>query len=136
MRGGLLSDHVATVRRYLERLGSGATGAALAEFFTGDARQIELPNKLNPRGGESDLPTLLARSVQGKQLLARQSYDVISAVAEGDRVAVEARWEAELAVSLGTLAAGASMKAHFAMFFEFRGDRIAVQRNYDCFEPW
>ena len=35
-----------------------------------------------------------------------------------------------------TESTGASMKAHFAMFFEFREGRIALQRNYDCFEPW
>jgi hypothetical protein len=39
-------------------------------------------------------------------------------------------------VPLGTLAAGAAMTAHFAMFFELSEGRIALQRNYDCFEPW
>jgi hypothetical protein len=28
------------------------------------------------------------------------------------------------------------MRAHFAMFMEFEGDRIRAQRNYDCFEPF
>jgi ketosteroid isomerase-like protein len=37
---------------------------------------------------------------------------------------------------LGTLAEGAEMKAHFAMFFEFREGKIRLQRNYDCFEAW
>jgi hypothetical protein len=41
-----------------------------------------------------------------------------------------------LAVPLGELAAGASMRAHFAMFFELEDGRIRRQRNYDCFEPW
>jgi hypothetical protein len=41
-----------------------------------------------------------------------------------------------LLVPLATLQAGATMNAHFAMFFEFENGRIRVQRNYDCFEPW
>jgi len=49
---------------------------------------------------------------------------------------VEARWTGVLAVTVGTLAAGVEMKASFAMFFRFRDGRIAMQRNYDCFEAW
>jgi ketosteroid isomerase-like protein len=108
----------------------------LAHYFTPDAVQIELPNQLNPKGGQSDLPTLLKRAEQGKKLLARQSYEIVSEMAQGPLVAVEARWSATLAVPLGSLPAGASMAAHFAMFFEFRDGRIASQKNYDCFEPW
>ena len=125
-----------TIRAYLAALGSGETGDSLARFFTGDAIQVELPNRLNPIGGRSDLATLLARSVQGRALLQRQSYEVLSAVVQGDRVAVEADWTGVLAVPLATLVPGDSMRAHFAMFFEFAEGRIRVQRNYDCFEPW
>jgi ketosteroid isomerase-like protein len=52
---------------------------------------------------------------------------------QGDR---EARWEAELAVPVCSLTAGDIMRAHFAMFFEFRDGRIWRQRNYDCFEAF
>jgi ketosteroid isomerase-like protein len=130
------SANLATVRSYLVALESGAVGEALARFFTEGAMQIELPNKLNPNGGQSDLPTLLRRAEQGQKLLQRQSYDVLSEMARGPRVAVEALWSAVLAVPLGTLPAGATMRAHFAMFFELADGRISSQRNYDCFEPW
>jgi ketosteroid isomerase-like protein len=128
--------NASTVREYLGALESGVSGQALARFFTSDARQVELPNRLNPGGGESDLATLLRRSEQGRQLLSEQRFEVTSEVAQGDRVAVEAKWTGTLAVPLGTLQSGTVMKAHFAMFFEFRDGRIRVQRNYDCFEPW
>jgi ketosteroid isomerase-like protein len=130
------TSNLATVRAYLDALASGAAGNALARFFTADALQIELPNKLNPQGGRSDLPTLLARAEQGRKLMQRQSYEIRSELAHGERVAIEARWSGVLAVPLGTLAAGATLSAHFAMFFELVDGRIAVQRNYDCFEPW
>lgn len=132
----LESANLATIRSYLKALEAGAVGEDLARFFTSDAVQIELPNKINPAGGQSDLPALLQRAEQGQKLLLRQSYEVRSEVAQDERVAVEAIWTGVLALPFGSLAAGASMRAHFAMFFELRTGRINLQRNYDCFEPW
>jgi hypothetical protein len=45
-------------------------------------------------------------------------------------------WTGTLAITLGSLAAGHDMRARFAVFLQYRGDKIACQRNYDCFEPW
>jgi ketosteroid isomerase-like protein len=124
------------IRDYLKALGEGTAGEELARFFTPDAVQIEYPNKLNANGGRSDLQTILVRSEQGKKLLSQQSYEIQSETAEGSRVAIEAVWTGTLAVPLGTLSAGSSMRAQFSMHFEMRDGRIAVQRNYDCFDPW
>jgi ketosteroid isomerase-like protein len=128
--------NIETIKAYLSALASGAVGERLAEFFTSDALQIELPNRLNHNGGQSDLETLLQRAEQGQRLLHTQTYDLRSFVARDDRVAVEVTWTGTLAVPLGTLSAGSTMKAHFAMFFELVSGRIRRQRNYDCFEPW
>ena len=98
--------------------------------------QIELPNALNRYGQESDLEHLLHRSQQGSKLLKRQQYQILSVIAHDDNVAVEARWTGVLAIAMGTMAAGTELRASFAMFFQLRGDRIAMQRNYDCFDPW
>jgi ketosteroid isomerase-like protein len=130
------SSNLATIRSYLAALESGAVGNELARFFTEDALQVELPNRLNPNGAQSDLPTMLERAARGQHLLQRQTYAVRSEIADGSRVAVEAYWSGALAVPLGSLPAGAVMTAHFAMFFELRDGRIASQRNYDCFETW
>jgi len=69
-------------------------------------------------------------------MLASQRYDVVSLITQGERVAVEALWEGVLAIPTGAQKAGDVMRAHFAMFFQFRDGQIAVQRNYDCFEPF
>ena len=130
------NNNILLVREYLQALADGEAGESLGRFFTEDAIQIELPNKLNPAGGRSDLATMKKRSEEGQHILKQQSYTVKSAVADGDQVAVEAEWVGVLAIPLGSLPVGYEMKAHFAMFFEFRNGRIAVQRNYDCFEPW
>ena len=130
------SKNEATIRNYLQALADGATGERLAAFFAADALQIELPNRLNPNGGRSDLATLLKRAEQGQAILRSQRYEVRTIMADGDRLAVEADWSAELAVAVGTLVAGSTMRAHFAMFFEMADGLIRQQRNYDCFEPW
>ena len=130
------NDVVEFIRGYLQDLAAGATGERLAAYFTPDALQIELPNRLNPNGGKSDLPTLLVRAEQGQKVLRSQSYDVTSVVATGNQIAVEALWVGVLAIPLGSLKAGAEMKAHFAMFFELENGKIHRQRNYDCFQPW
>lgn len=129
-------SNVQLVRDYLVAIQRGEVGDALARFFTADAMQIELPNRLNPAGQKSDLPTLLARSIQGQRVLSAQRFDIESVIAQGDRVAVEAHWVGVLAIPFGTLKVGSEMRAHFAMFFECRDGRIYIQRNYDCFEPW
>ena len=127
--------NLAVVRSYLAAIESGATGDMLARFFTPDAIQVEYPNRLNPRGGESDLATILRRAEQGKRVLNSQHFEVRSETAQESKVAIEAAWSGELAVALGSLSVGATMRANFAMFFEFRDGRIRLQRNYDCFEP-
>jgi len=124
------------IRTYLNALQNGEAGDALRRFFTDDVRQVEMPNRLNSRGQESNLEHILQRSQQGLKVLERQQYEIVSEIGQGDRVAVEARWTGVLAIALGTLAAGTEMKASSAIFFHFRDGRIALQRNYDCFDPW
>ena len=128
--------NLALIREYLKALEATATGDALARFFAPDAIQIELPNRLNPNGGRSDLATLLSRAELVPKLLRSQKYEVVSELAAGASVAVEASWSAVLATAFGAVPAGTEMKAHFAMFFEIESGRIKSQRNYDCFEPW
>jgi len=35
-----------------------------------------------------------------------------------------------------SLPAGGTMRAHVAIFLEFRNGKIVAQRHYDCYEPW
>jgi ketosteroid isomerase-like protein len=128
--------NIQLVRDYLGAVESNATGDALARFYTEDALQIELPNRLNPSGGHSDLANLLKRAAEVPAILESQEYEIHSVIAQGDRVAVEATWTAVLAVPIASLPAGGTMMAHFAIFFELRDGKIHRQRNYDCFEPW
>ncbi|HRC87298.1 MAG TPA: nuclear transport factor 2 family protein [Thermoanaerobaculia bacterium] len=129
------TSNLATIREYLEALETGVAGEELARFFCPEAQQIELPSRLNPQGGSSDLSAILNRAEQGRQLLRSQRFELRSAVAQADRVAIEAVWTGILAVPFGSLAAGDTLRAHLAIFFELIDGKIRLQRNYDCFEP-
>jgi ketosteroid isomerase-like protein len=129
------AENLATIRAYFAAVEAGGVGD-VSRFYAEDVVQIELPNRLNPNGAQSDLATLKKRAEQVPHLLRGQRYEVISEMAQGSRVVVEAIWTGVLAVPFGTLEPGSTMKAHFAMFFELRDGRIVFQRNYDCFEPW
>jgi ketosteroid isomerase-like protein len=123
-------------REYLAALERGESGEQLRRFFTPDFVQQEFPNALNPKGQRSDLASALERSEEGKMLLQSQRYDVHSAIESGESVVLEVGWSCILAISVASLPAGGEMRAHFAVFFDFRDGKIARQRNYDCFEPW
>jgi ketosteroid isomerase-like protein len=128
-------DALAIARRYLAAIERGAIGDELAAFYTPDVVQEELPNRLVPDGTRRDLAAILAGAERGHALMAAQRFEILSEMASGDRVALEARWTGTLAVALGSLAAGSQMTADIAIFLELRGDRIAGQRNYDCYRP-
>jgi ketosteroid isomerase-like protein len=123
-------------KSYLAALEAGATGDALAAFFTDDVVQEEFPNRLLPGGARRDLAALLQGAESGQKVMRAQRFELLGAVECGDAVALEVQWTGTLAIPLGSLAAGGRMRARFAVFLEFRGDKIARQRNYDCFDAW
>lgn len=121
------------VRAYLKAIEDG--GDSLA-FFTGDAVQEEFPNALVPGGARRTIADLREANARGRNVLTSETYEIVTLVETGDVVACEVLWRGVLAVSLKSLKPGDAMKARFAVFFEFQGDRIRRQRNYDCFEPF
>jgi ketosteroid isomerase-like protein len=123
-------------RQYLAAIERGATGDELAHYFTPDVVVEELPNRVVPDGKRRKLAGILDGAERGKKILTAQRYEIRSAVATGDRVILEVLWVGTLAIPFGTIPAGGEMRAHSAMFLEFRDGKIVAQRNYDCFEPW
>src|SRR5689334_5643651 len=121
---------------YLRAIEQGATGPALAEFFTSDVCQREYPNRLVPSGVTRDLDGLLASGEKGQKVIRDQRYEVRTSLAQGDQVALEIDWSGTLQVPLGSLEAGARLRAAFAVFITFRDGRICAQHNYDCFDPF
>jgi ketosteroid isomerase-like protein len=110
-------------------------GSSLA-YYAPDVVQRELPNALVRAGATRGLAELRAAMERGRGAVSSERYEVLAAVEQGDTVALEAAWSATLAVPLGKLAAGDTMRAHLAMFLTWRDGKIVAQRNYDCFEPF
>lgn len=129
-------DILTIAKNYLKALKQGKTGKELAIFFHEDAVQVEMPNQLNPSGVTCNLTTLLERAEQGRKLLKGQEYNIRNALVQDNTVVFELDWGGILNVHVGTLNAGQTMKAHFAMFIDFKDGKIIHQRNYNCFEPF
>ena len=126
-------DLESIVRAYLSAIERGDR-AALVALFHPAAEQIELPNRLKPKG-DHRTPEAMARDFErGKTILRRQSYEIVAIVRQDSTVVARVRWQGELAIPLGSLNAGDAMTAHSAIFFEFEGGLIRRQFNYDCFE--
>ena len=121
------------VRAYLKAIENRKDSLA---FFADDAVQEEFPNALVPNGARRTLADLREANARGRDVLTSESYEIVNLVEAGDLVACEVLWRGVLAVPIRSLKPGDVMKARFGVFFEFAGDKIRRQRNYDCFEPF
>jgi ketosteroid isomerase-like protein len=123
------------VTRYLRSIEIGDF-APIADLFAPDAVMEQLPNRIYPNGIKADVAKMSEAFEKGRKLLSSQTYEIKNVVADGDTLSVEVVWTGTLAIAFGSLAVGSQMRAHSAMFFQFKDGKIVSQRNYDCFEPW
>ena len=123
------------IQLYLKSIEDG-NFAPILELFTPDCVMEQLPNRIYPNGIRSGLSSMAEAFEKGRKLLSTQKYEIKRHVVNGDSVAVEVLWIGKLATSLGTLPVGSELRAHSAMFFEFKDGKIVSQRNYDCFDAW
>ena len=121
-------------RRYLRQLAAGDL-AGMMSLYASDIDQTEYPNRVHREGRRRDRDAIIADAEKVRRRFAHQSFEVVGALADGDRVALEVVWRGELAEPFGDRPAGAAMAAHSAIFLEFRHGRIVSHRNYDCFVP-
>ena len=110
--------------------------ADLTPYFCADVEQREFPNQLVRDGAIRNLATLLQGQEKGKRVLACEKYEIVNAIEQADRLALEVIWTGTLAVALGSIPVGGTMKAHFGVFLRFREGLIDRQHNYDCFDPF
>ena len=128
--------HLRLIRDYLRAIENNADEATLAGFFAPELRQHEFPNRVVEQGASRDLSQVLEGSRKGRSVVQNQRYLIRNALVDGDRVAIELTWTAELKVPLGKLPVGGSMRANCGVFFRLREGRIVEQHNFDCFDPF
>ncbi len=131
-----MSSQIEFIRAYLDAIEQGRVVGSESDWYTQDAVQVEFPNKLQPNGVTRSLADLKRAGESGAKIVDRQSYEIVSFVEQGNKVAVEAIFRATFKMDVLGLPAGQTMTARFAMFFEMRDGKIARHHSYDCFEPW
>lgn len=117
-------------------LETGQHGRALLPLFTDDATTIERPNLIKPKGALLGLEQMLAGSEAGAGLLAKQTYDVHSAIEVGTTAIVRLTWTGLIARDVGPFREGQVLTAHIAQFVETRDGRVASIETFDCYEPF
>lgn len=126
-------------RQYLaaiEAASTPETAAAPLAFFAPDVVQVEYPNLFVPKGATRNLDEVIQAGERGRKVMRAQRYEVRTAMAHRETVALEVLWVGTVAVPVGTLSPGDEMRAHFGVFITFRDGLIIRQHNYDCFEPF
>jgi ketosteroid isomerase-like protein len=123
------------VEHYLKPIENGDF-AYIANLFSPDAVLEQFPNRIYPNGIRSGASRMAEAFEKGRKLLSSQSYEIKSCIVDGDNLSIEVLWTGTLALAFGGLSVGSKMRAHSAMFFQFKDGKIVSQRNYDCFEPW
>jgi ketosteroid isomerase-like protein len=131
-----LPPNLERARQYLAAIENGATGHELGKFFAPDVFREEFPNRIHPQGTHGGLGAILEAAELGKREISKQSFEIHNALVDGDRVAMEVLWQGRLANPAGDLPVGGEMRAHFAIFLEFRDGKIVAQRSYEYFEPF
>jgi ketosteroid isomerase-like protein len=127
--------NLALVRSFLMAMESAAEPATIDAFFTEDAVAVEVPSGITNTTARHDLRSMQLAGERGRQACEKQHYELHTAMAMGNLVAVELTWTATMGIALGHTPAGGEIRAHFGAFYECRDGKIAAIRNYDGFEP-
>jgi ketosteroid isomerase-like protein len=121
---------------FVAAVAAGKPRDVIESFYTDDVIQEVYPSLVAPNGAVRDFIHMRAAYDRSRHIIRAQTYDVVNAFASGNTVVIEVIWTATMEVEVGRLKPGDTMRARFAQFFEFRGDKICRIRNYDCFDAF
>lgn len=124
------------IRRYLDAI-ENDDDETLASCLHPALVQNEHPNRLIPQGARRDRAAVLAGALKGRLVVEAQRYVIVSAMIDGDRLALELEWTARARAPIPSLGKmpGELLRAKFAIFVTLRAGQIVTQENYDCFLP-
>ena len=124
------------VQAFYAAIADGMTGLEWEQWFAPDVVQEEFPNRLLPGGARRDFSGLREAAARGAALMGRQTFQVLTLLASGSTVVVEAEWRGQVGRDAGPFTAGTEVRTRFAQVLELRDGKIVALRNYDCFYPW
>jgi ketosteroid isomerase-like protein len=128
--------HLRLIRDYFDAIEQDVPEPELARFYSPEIQQREFPNRVSPTGALRAKRELLEGRHKGRAVSKDERYTIHNALVQGDQVAVELTWSAEVKIPLGTLNPGDTLRAHCAVFFRIKAGQIVEQHNFDCFEPF
>jgi hypothetical protein len=131
-----LSENEKIVVEFLKMVQERQSSEELEKFYHSEIEQIEYPNAIVKNTVNRNLQDLKDGADRGKMILSKEEYEIKNLYSFENVVILEATWKGTLSVSIGNIAVGEKMVAHFAQFFEFKDGKIYRQRNYDCFDPF
>jgi len=121
---------------FVKTLQNRASAGELLRFYHPDIEQTEFPNAITKNTAIRNLDDMRRGAEKGSKVLLKEEYEILRSFTCQNNVILEVTWTGTLAIPMGSIPVGGQMKAHFAQFFEFEGDKIIRIRNYDCFEPF
>jgi ketosteroid isomerase-like protein len=124
------------IRNYFKAIENAVPVDRFQHFFHEDVVQHEFPSRLNPNGKSRRKQALLEDFEKGKAVISRHVYEIRSLMSDGNRVSAETGWTGTLAIQLGALKPGDTIRADFGVFFRIEQGQIIEQNNYDCIHPW
>jgi len=130
------TDIKAIALDFINTLQNRTSAEELLRFYHPDIEQIEFPNAVTKNKAIRNLSDLNAGAEKGKKVLQKEEYEVVKSYSFENTVIIECIWTGTLAIPLGNIPVGGTMKAYFAQFYEFKDGKIIKLRNYDCFEPF
>jgi hypothetical protein len=130
-------DLAQRARDYLRTIEEARSFDEVAAFLHPEMVLVEHPNRLVVAGKTRRLDDVRQAFESGRRAISAQKYDTRTVLRDGSTVALEVEWAGMLAVPLGVLKPGESMRCVSAMFLRFDAEgRILRQDNYDCFPPF
>jgi len=131
-----MARKVDTIARFFRRFVSFSTEwkdyePVLAPEFT----QKEFPSPASPKGQTCNAAELLKKVGEWRKQLSAQHFEIVNHVESDNQIAVEVLWTGLLASDYGDFKKGKNIKSSLCMIFEFKEDKILLQRIYDAHEP-
>src|SRR5271165_1504627 len=103
MRENTSAANEERARAYLRAIENRASEEELAAFFASGVVLEQFPNRLVPKLVQSTLADMVRESARGKKSVSKQTYEVQNAVASGDWVALQVKWEGVLSMPVAGL---------------------------------